>query len=155
MRGRAVFYLDSSALVKRYLPEPGTRWVRHISATASIAMAEFSIVEVASALARRVRMGDLDPRLCDDLLEAFLQDVEGYSVLSPNRGTVLLAVELTRRHPLRAYDALQLATALQLADALRSESFSLTFVSADERLCAAAEQEGLPTVNPNSVANAG
>ncbi|MCX8068182.1 MAG: type II toxin-antitoxin system VapC family toxin [Anaerolineae bacterium] len=149
MRAQPVFYLDSSVLVKRYLPEPGTEWVRRIVTVASIAMAEFSIVEVASALARRVRMGHLDPRLGDDLLEVFLQDVEGCSVLAPNRDTVLLAVDLIRRHPLRAYDALQLATALQLADALRSERLSLTFVSADERLCAAAEQEGLPTVNPN------
>ncbi|MCX7855120.1 MAG: type II toxin-antitoxin system VapC family toxin [Anaerolineae bacterium] len=143
------YYLDSSALVKRYLPERGADWVRRVATSASIAMAEFSIVEVASALARRVRAGDLDSCLCDDLLEVFLQDAEGYSVLAPNRSTVLLAVDLTRRHPLRAYDALQLATALQLADALRSEGFSLTFVSADERLCTAAEQEGLPTVNPN------
>lgn len=59
------------------------------------------------------------------------------------------ATVLIDHHPLRAYDALQLATALQLADALRSEGLSLTFVSADERLCTAAEQEGLVTVNPN------
>lgn len=144
-----VFYLDSSALVKRYIPEPGTDWIRHIVATSSVAMAEFGIVEVAAALARRARMGDLGPDLYEDLLELFLQDVEGYLVLSPDRETIRLAVDLTRRHPLRAYDALQLATALQLADALQAEGFSLTFVSADERLCAATEGEGLTTVNPN------
>lgn len=144
-----VFYLDSSALVKRYIPEPGTDWVRHIVATSSVAMAEFGIVEVAAALARRVRMGDLGYELYEDLLELFLQDVEDYLVLSPDRETIRLAVDLTRRHPLRAYDALQLATALQLAETLQAEGFSLTFVSADERLCAAAEGEGLTTVNPN------
>lgn len=151
MRGRPLFYLDSSALVKRYIPEPGTEWVRHVAATSSVAMAEFGIVEVAAALARRARMGDLDPELYEDLLEMFLQDVEGYSVLSPTRNTVHLAVDLTRRHPLRAYDALQLATALELSRALEAEGFSLTFVSADDRLCAAAEHEGLTTVNPNRI----
>jgi len=151
MRSRPVFYLDTSALVQRYLPEAGSLWVRRIMEAARIAIAEFGIVEFAAALARRTRMGELDSQLRDDLLEAFLQDVEGYWVAHATRSTVLLAVDLTRSHPLRAYDALQLATALELADIVGAEGSTLTFVSADVRLCAAAAQEGLATVNPNEM----
>ncbi|MGC9081824.1 MAG: type II toxin-antitoxin system VapC family toxin, partial [Anaerolineae bacterium] len=143
MRDRPVFSLDTSALVKRYLPEPGTPWVRRIVETSRVAIAEFGLVEFASALARRTRMGEIAHSLAEDLLEAFLQDVEEYWVARATRSTVLLAIDLVRSHSLRAYDALQLATALELAGALEAEGFSLTFVSADDRLCAAAEQEGL------------
>jgi len=153
MRGRPVFYLDTSALVKRYLPEAGTPWVRQILETSRVAIAEFGLVEFASALARRTRIGELDPQLSEDLLEAFLQDVEEYWVAHATRSTVLLAIDLIRSHPLRAYDALQLATALELADIVGAEGSSLTFVSADARLCAAAAQEGLATVNPNEMTN--
>ena len=153
MRGRPVFYLDTSALVKQYIPEAGSLWVRHIVEAARIATAEFSIVEFAAALARRTRMGELDSQLREDLLEAFLQDVEGYWIVQATRSTVLLAVDLTRSHPLRAYDALQLATALEVADIVGAEGLSLTFVSADARLCAAAAREGLATVNPKEMTN--
>jgi len=150
MRGRPVFYLDTSALVQRYLPEAGSLWVRRIMEAARIAIAEFGIVEFAAALARRTRMGELDSQLRDDLLEAFLQDVEGYWVAHATRSTVLLAVDLTRSHPLRAYDAVQLASALVLAEALRPYGRPApTFVSADARLCEAAPREGLEVINPN------
>ncbi len=81
--------------------------------------------------------------------EVFLRDVHQYQVVATSRLTVERAIALIDHHPLRAYDALQLATALQLADALHAEGLSLTFVSADERLCTVAEQEGLVTINPN------
>ena len=55
-----------------------------------------------------------------------------------------------QRHPLRAYDAVQLASALILNSALIADKLSpLTFVSADNVLCEAAQAEGLPTENPN------
>ena len=57
---------------------------------------------------------------------------------------------LVTQHPLRAYDAVQLASALRLQlDLTGTESTSLTFLTADERLIAIAEAEGLLTDNPN------
>jgi predicted nucleic acid-binding protein len=51
---------------------------------------------------------------------------------------------------LRAYDAVQLASALRVhSDLTRTESTSLTFITADERLIAVAQTEGLLTDNPN------
>jgi len=82
----------------------------------------------------------------------FLRDVDRYQVISTDRKVINQATDLTDRHPLRAYDAVQLATALRLAEALDEEGLSLTFVSADARLCTAAEQEGLAMVNPNLLA---
>ncbi len=148
---RPPLFMDASALVKQYIPEQGTDWVRRAATIYDITIAEITLLEVAAALAKRARMGDLDPETYEDLLEVFLQDAEGYWVISATRDTVNPAIDLTRHHPLRAYDALQLATALHLADALAEEGLALTFVSADAQLCVAAEQEGLTTVNPNRI----
>ena len=53
------FYLDSSALVKRYLIETGSAWVRSIanpSVGHTILVAAITWVEVAAAFAARHRM---------------------------------------------------------------------------------------------------
>lgn len=55
------------------------------------------------------------------------------------------------RHPLRAYDAVQLASALRASRALQAARLPpLLFLSADDRLTAAATHEGLATDNPNA-----
>jgi uncharacterized protein len=55
------------------------------------------------------------------------------------------------RHPLRAYDALHLASALVANDQLVARNLAvLTFLAADHRLLAAATAEGFPIDNPNN-----
>lgn len=150
MSAPSMFYFDTSALVKHYISELGTAWVQLTVANQEVVIAEIGIVEMAAALSKRKRAGDLDQETYADFLEAFLQDAETkYRALALDRDTLNLAVDLTRRHPLRAYDAVQLATALRLAEALAEEGLALTFVSADATLCAAAGQERLDIVNPN------
>ena len=55
------------------------------------------------------------------------------------------AARLIDRHPLRAYDALQLAGCLVVRDGMAGP---VTFVCADVRLCEAAGHEGLAALNP-------
>lgn len=58
---------------------------------------------------------------------------------------------LLERHPLRAYDAVQLASALTVNDALAAAGLpALTFLSADHSLLNAAQMEGIATDNPNA-----
>lgn len=57
------------------------------------------------------------------------------------------AMDLLLTHPLRAYDAVQLASALSLPPLPRG--IALAFVAADERLLAVAKKLGLPIENPN------
>jgi hypothetical protein len=60
------------------------------------------------------------------------------------------AVQLTQRHRLRGYDAVQLATALDANATLVAAGLpALTFVAADDDLLAAARAEGLDADNPN------
>ena len=58
------------------------------------------------------------------------------------------AALLTQRHPLKAYDAVQLAVALRQNRALATVKQSLIFVSGDKTLLAAAKAEGLDIDNP-------
>ncbi len=155
----AFYYLDTSALVKYYIPEVGSCWVTALIDTLSdqetwmheMTMTELVLVEVAAALAKRCRMGDISTEERARTLAQFSRDCHNrYTVVELQRGTIELATDLTQRHPLRACDALHLATALQLDHALRSVSgTALIFVSADDQLCQAAEAEGLKAENPN------
>jgi predicted nucleic acid-binding protein len=53
------FYLDSSVVVKRYVDEPGSVWVRLLVSEPEniVILSEIAIVEVSAALAMSVRTG--------------------------------------------------------------------------------------------------
>ena len=62
-----------------------------------------------------------------------------------------LAFSLTKRRPLKGYDAIQLASALHLnAQILAEGDIAVVFSCADDSLCSAAISEGLQTINPNA-----
>ena len=148
------YYLDASALVKRYADESGSVWVRQISdpsAQHTILLAEITLAEVAAALAAKHRApGGITQEQRDRVLSRFLQDCAEHFVLLPvDRAVIDRAVELTQRHRLRGYDAVQLATALVTTETLQMQNLpSPTFVAADSNLLTAAIGEGLPTENP-------
>jgi predicted nucleic acid-binding protein len=155
----ATYYFDSSGIVKYYISERGSQWVTGIIDAQTkegkrryhIAIAQIGIVEVAAAIAKRQRMGQISKRKQETTFGLFSKHHrERYTVLRAEDITIELATELTQHHPLRAYDAVQLATALLLNRRLLADKLSpLTFVSADDVLCQAALAEGLPAENPN------
>jgi predicted nucleic acid-binding protein len=155
----ATYYFDTSALIKRYLMEPGSEWVQQITdaRTSSgqpyhtIALSAIGIVEAVAAIARRYRLGQLDQVQHQGLINLFLTHsrVE-YHITTIRSRHIDLATALVQRHPLRGYDAIHLATALALRDELRAARLSAPiFVAADTNLCVAARAEGLPAENPN------
>jgi hypothetical protein len=73
-----------------------------------------------------------------------------YQIVILTTAVVNIAENLFQKHPLRAYNALQLASALEANTIIRSVNLSpLTFVSADVHLLNVAIAEGLITDNPN------
>lgn len=73
-----------------------------------------------------------------------------YQIMPPMMTVIDLACALLEQHPLRAYDATHLATALGAQQFLVAQGYlPLTFLSADERLNHAATGEGLEVDNPN------
>lgn len=55
----AVYFFDSSALVKRYAQETGTAWAQTVAARNYIFLARVTQVEVIAAIERRKRGGTL------------------------------------------------------------------------------------------------
>jgi predicted nucleic acid-binding protein len=150
----SVYYLDSSALVKRYVAEVGTHWVQKLADPTSrnrFIIARITRVEVASALARRQREGFLAPDAVSKALDTLQYDLDTqYQVVELDPGVAEAAAQLVMLHPLRAYDAVQLASAQQIYAALAQDiAPPFTFLTADDRLLAVAESIGLPTDNPN------
>ena len=149
-----VYFLDSSALVKRYVYEVGSSWVQ--AATASTAsnillVSRITRVEVLSALARLQREGTIDPTKMTTTLHLFQYDwMNQYQIVELDQDITERAGQLVQRYPLRAYDSVQLASALSLHPFFsRIDPQLFTFVCADDRLLSVAQTEGMLVENPN------
>jgi uncharacterized protein len=150
----AVYFFDSSALVKRYVNETGTAWVLSLVGPAhghSIYAARITGVEMASAIARQTRSGGLNPAAAGTAMSRFRHDLSHeYRVVEINPALIAVAMSLAEIHALRAYDAVQLAAAVAVKSRSDSLGLTLTLVSADLALNAAATLEGLTVDDPNS-----
>jgi predicted nucleic acid-binding protein len=147
-------FLDSSALVKRYVAETGSGWIQSLAeptAGHTLFIARITWVEVLSALARRQREAAAPPEDVAATVHQFRYDLDTqYQVIELDQALIELAGEMVLRHPLRTYDAVQLAAAWRVQSGLiQAGGPALTFVSADARLLAAAQTEGLLTDTPN------
>jgi predicted nucleic acid-binding protein len=150
----ADFYADSSALVKRHVVELGTGWFQALAApTAGNTMttARISMAEVYSALNRRRREATLDDLGYGQIMADFdALCYSQYALIELTVPRVETAKLLLERHPLRTYDAVQLASALATRDAFVAAGLPApTFLSADQRLLNAAAAEGMATDNPS------
>ena len=149
----AIYYLEPSALVKYYVTEPGSTWVRVLVDTQdnALATAELTIAEVSAALAVIARTGRISRRQRNELWGKFKRDLLiRYEFLSTHRTTINRAAELCQEHPLRGFDAVHLASGLQLQETLaqQEEGGTITFVTGDDALVTAAQAEGLTVDNP-------
>jgi len=148
------YYLDTSALVKRYTDEPGSAWIRQITdlpEDSTVLLAEITLAEVAAALAAKHRApGGITQEQRDRALSRFLQDCADRFLLIPVDRTVIeRAVGLTQTYRLRGYDAVQLATTLVTSDTLQTQNLNAPiFVASDTHLLTAANAEQLPVENP-------
>jgi predicted nucleic acid-binding protein len=150
-----IYYVDSSALVKRYVIETGSDWIQGIcdpTAGHVIVLAHIGLVEIAAALAAKTRQGVLPVPVRDGLLRDLRRDGrDQYWLIDVDQDVIVRAIDLTRHRKLRGYDAVHLACALFLQETLLSHSLSNPIVlSADQELSAAAQAEGLMTDDPNA-----
>jgi predicted nucleic acid-binding protein len=154
----ALYYFDTSALVKYYVTEPGSTWVMGLIDARdpdtglpmhTVFLAGASVAEVSAALSILHRRGIISRRQRDDAYDHFLADLEErFAIVAMPLQDFYSAAELAQRHPLKAYDVVQLAVALRHSQALAAHDLALTFVSGDDTLLTAAQSEGLPTDNP-------
>lgn len=150
----ALYYLETSALVKLYVYEAGTD--RLLALTASDAGHRFAIlslaqVEFRAAIRGRQRRGEIPGDAADELIESFRRHSEGKFLIQPFSDSLLdVASALIDSYPLRGYDAAQLAGYFVLRSISGSEE--PIFVCADRVLLATARNEGCPVLDPSSPA---
>ena len=113
-----VYYLDASALVKRYTTETGSGWVIALCQPTTgtlIATARITKAEATAAFASKPRQGGLSQAHYTQALQDLTHDfAHQYLTVEIEQALVELAVDLTQRQRLRGYDAVQLAAALTL-----------------------------------------
>jgi predicted nucleic acid-binding protein len=157
------YFFDSSALVKRYHQEPGSDWVRAACDPRGhppLYLSQLAHVEVVAALRRTGRREGIHHSFVDTMVNIFERHISlsdpargpvMYQIIPVSTGIIALAVRLCNTYwaltpyPLRSLDAIQLASAIVVAAGVPG---SLTLVTADVRLSAVAQLQGLQVVNP-------
>ena len=148
----AFYYLDTSALVKLYVREPGTERLLALAARSSetrLAILALAQVELRSAVRRRERTGEIPSPVASQLLETFRRHVEGRFLVQMVTDFVLdRSCALVDSYALRAFDAVQLAGYMVLKSAGGPDV--PVFVCSDQELLSAAEREGALVLDPCS-----
>jgi len=133
-------YLDTSALIKRFVVEEGSRLVNRIIREEPVATAKIAYAEVFAGLNRKQREGHLSTARYALASRQFDDEWHAYIRVELHDEILQLARTLVERHPLRGFDAIHLASALCLKSTLGE---AITFAAADNRLLRAAEAENL------------
>ena len=144
----AVLFFDTAALVRRYdRSEPGARQVRSLCRSTSghtLVIAEITPIEFRSAIARKHREGTLSRDRRQALWSLFREHWRTqYRLVALDERVRQRALQLVFAHPLRTLDAIQLASALELAASLARLAPGVRFCTADRRLAGMATADGL------------
>lgn len=150
----AIYFLDSSALVKRYINETGSAWVSELFTPTlghDFFIAAITGVEIVAAITRRARSGSISAAdaafVCNQLKSDLQTD---YQVIEITEEIINSAMALAEKQGLRGYDAVQLAAGYAINElCIANELSPIFFVSADKELNLAANKEGLLIENPN------
>jgi uncharacterized protein len=136
-----ILFCDTSALVKLYIAEDGSEATRRLAQEAEIlSVSRIAWAEFHAAAARRARMVPADEPRLDEARQALAEQWADFLVVEVSQPVVELAGEYADLYALRAYDAVQLATASYLAG---KSGQSVTFACFDKRLNKAAEALGI------------
>ncbi len=134
-------YFDTSALIKQFVEESGSRRVEAlITAEPQIATSKVAYAEVHASLAKKWREGAMTEAFYERISRSFDSEWTAYIRLDLVDPLLALTRDLLRRHPLRGFDAIHLASAILLQQQLNEAT---QFVASDTRLLTAARTEGL------------
>lgn len=135
-----ILYLDTSSLVKLYIEEIGSPEVREqIESADSVATSVVAFAEARSAFARLAREGLVDVDELAAMRDGFRRDWDSFLKVRVLKRIYERAAELAEEHALRGFDALHLASYLELVDRAGNEE-EVRFSAFDGRLSAAAAE---------------
>ena len=151
----AIYFFDSSGIVKRYVDEIGTPRVVEITRPENghrIYLAQIAGVEVVSALTRLTRANQLVQQEGKKAIEQFRHDyLHQYRTIKITPKLIDSAMAIAEQYALRGYDAVQLAVAAKVHTVCKTlEISSPILISSDLALNDAAKQEGITVEDPNA-----
>ena len=136
-----ILYLETSDLVKLYAEEPDSKEILdRVEAADIVATSIISYAEARAALSRKFREKGMEDKEYERVKKELDMDWEHYFVLSLTNDLAKSAGVFSEKHALRAFDALHLASAVEIK---RLTSLPVTFSSSDAKLRSAAQAEGL------------
>ena len=148
------FFLDASALGKRYVVEVGTPVVNHLFngvPKERMIVLILTLGEIVSILVRRKNAKQISKMAYQQAMVEFRAEIAEATELpvqAVSSDLVRTSLPLIERYALNATYALILRCALQVADAVRLTGHDLVLVTSDTRLVAAAQGTGLLVWNP-------
>lgn len=147
-----IFYLDTSALVKRYKTEGGSETVdylyENLPSGHSLAISFLTVLEFVSAIRRLFKGGNISDEEFRDILSTFSHEVEPFLILPIDDKIVADALTHVTKHGLKSADSIQLATVTELREIVKGVGESVIFVCDDEELSKAGREEDLKVINP-------
>jgi predicted nucleic acid-binding protein len=150
------FYLDASALAKRYVPENGSPLVDDILDKVPgerIYVLNVGAGEVVSILVRKRNAGVITDAYFGQVLVDFETEIvrsADINKLPISNRLATSSFSLIVAHSINATDAITLRSALAIAQKVRVSGDDLVLAASDLRLLRAAQAEGLKTFNPES-----
>jgi len=137
------FFIDTSALIKLYHEESGTERLTRliISEAPIIVISDLTIIEMVSALAKKVRTREIDEHIFNEAVLNFENDVSAFEVTDINENIKRYASYLLKTVGMQR--GLKSLDSLQLASALAAPETPELFIAADNLLGEIAELQGL------------
>lgn len=143
---KANYFIDTSALFKRYVNEAGTDKIDSLFESAGVVIiSNLTVIEFVSNLKRLVeidRVIDIDAY--NAIKSEFFNDIaNGIIRVEPVSSlNIVTSVDLINKNYITPIDSLQLATALNLKEGYEN----ISFVCSDKKLCSLADNEGIKVV---------
>jgi predicted nucleic acid-binding protein len=136
-----ILYLDTSALVKLYVPETdSTTMKQHIETDDLPSTSRISYAEARAAFARKRREHTVSATDYRTVIHDFDNDWETYFIVDVSETLIKRAGHLAEQHALRGYGAIHLASAVILSEETNQP---VRFACFDDKLCRAARRHGL------------
>lgn len=138
-------FLDTSALAKRYVQEPGSAELEELftSITSEIFISTLAFVEFASAMGRKLRNKEIAEAKVGEAIKELEKDwCEVFAKIPLEDTLAETAAAMALEYPLKGADAVHLAS----AEAIGAE----LFVASDNKLIRVAKKMGINSYNPET-----
>lgn len=140
-----ILYLDTSALVKLYVPETDSdKIIQLVDAAEMPSTSRMAYAEARAAFARKRREQAVNLRDYRTIVQDLDNDWETFFIVDVSDALIKRAGQLAETFALRGYDAVHLASAVIVAE---QGSEAVMFACFDEKLSRAGRRQGLTVLS--------